>query len=258
MADTRSGGANSTEKRVLLAAIVFTALSLCLIAYATFGLGITVPTCLPNGATLDHGAVVKHIGKNYEVHFLAKMWAFEPSRVTIPTGSTLEIFTTSKDVTHGLQIDGTNINLMVEPGVINTARIHFSKPGIYPIVCHEFCGAAHQNMNAVIEVSDTAEDISAEGLPDQSGGRAIADERGCLACHSTDGTAGVGPTFKGLWGSTVTLADGSTRVVDDGFVRSMILHPSTTPVKGFEPVMPEFQLNDLEIEELVQFLKELK
>jgi cytochrome c oxidase subunit II len=258
MSKTSSPSANSTEKRVLLAAILFTALSLCLISYATFGLGITVPTCLPNGAVLDRGAIVKHPGKNYEVHFLAKMWAFEPSRVRIPTGSTLEIFTTSKDVTHGLQINGTNVNLMVEPGVITTARIHFSKSGIFPIVCHEFCGAAHQNMNALIEVSDTAEDISAEGLPDQSGGHAVADERGCLACHSTDGTSGVGPTFKGLWGSKVTMADGTTRVVDDDFVRSMILHPSATPVKGFEPVMPEFQLNDLEIEELVQYLKELR
>ena len=258
MSDTSSAKANSTEKRVLFGAILFTALSLCLISYATFGLGITVPTCLPNGAALDHGAIVKHAGKNYEVHFLAKMWAFEPSQVRVPTGSTLEIFTSSKDVTHGLQINGTNINLMVEPGVITAARVHFSKPGIYPIVCHEFCGTAHQNMNAVIEVSDTAEDISAEGLPDQGGGRALADERGCLACHSTDGTPGVGPTFKSLWGSTVTLADGSARVVDAHFVRSMILHPSATPVKGFEPVMPEFQLNDVEIDEIVQYLKDLK
>jgi|SRR5579871_2900512 len=258
MSNNPSAAVNSTEKRVFFGAIFFTAISLCLISYATFGLGITVPTCLPNGAALDKGAIIKHSGRNYEVHFLAKMWAFEPSRVRIPTGSTLEIFTTSKDVTHGLQINGTNVNLMVEPGVINTARIHFSKPGIFPIVCHEFCGTAHQNMNAVIEVTDTAEDISAEGIPDEGGGRDVADQRGCLACHSTDGTSSVGPTFKGLWGSTVTLADGSTRIVDENFVKSMILHPSATPVKGFEPVMPEFQLNDMEIEELVQYLKELK
>jgi cytochrome c oxidase subunit 2 len=186
------------------------------------------------------------------------MWGFEPTRVRVPIGSTLDIYVTSKDVTHGLQINGTNVNLMAVPNAITNARVHFSKPGIFPIICHEYCGAAHQNMNAVIEVTDQVEDISAEGLVSAEGGKAIADEKGCLACHSVDGATGVGPLFKGLWGQTVQLADGSIRVVDTNFVRSMILHPLANPVKGYDPVMPEIPISDTEIEQITEYLKGLK
>ena len=249
---------NPVEKRVLLGAVLFTVVSLALIAYASFGVGATVPTCLPKGGLFEHGSVAKRGANTYELHFLAKMWGFEPSRVRVPVGSTLNVFVTSKDVTHGLQIDGTNVNLMALPFVVTNASVHFTKPGIYPVVCHEYCGAAHQKMNAVIEVSDQVTDISAEGLDSSEAGRALADDKGCLACHSVDGSAGVGPTFKGLWGQTVQLTDGRTRVVDAEFVKAMIQHPAANAVKGFDPVMPELPMTDAEIDQFTEYLRGLK
>jgi cytochrome c oxidase subunit 2 len=251
-------GVDPAEKRVLMGAVLFTGLSLALIAYAALGLGASVPTCLPNGEVFNHGSVTKLGDKNYELHFLAKMWAFEPTRIVVPSGSTLDIYVTSKDVTHGLQITGTNVNLMAVPNAITNTRVHFDKPGIYPIVCHEYCGAGHQKMNALIEVSDHVSDISAEGLPSAEAGKAVAEDKGCLACHSVDGSTGVGPTFKGLWGQTVQLADGSSRVVEADFVKTMILHPTANPVKGFDPVMPELPLNDEEIDQITEYIKGLK
>lgn len=251
------GRANPLERRVLLGAVFFTGISMVLIAYAALGLGVTVPTCLPNGEVFNHGSVTRLGARNYELHFLAKMWGFEPTRVRIPVGSTLDVYVTSKDVTHGLQITGTNVNLMAVPNAITNARVHFDKSGIFPIVCHEYCGASHQKMNAVIEVSNQVDDISAEGLPAQAG-KAVAEDKGCLGCHSEDGSTGVGPTFKGIWGTTVQLADGSNRVVDADFVKGMILHPTATPVKGFEPVMPEVPVNDEEIDQIIEYLKGLK
>jgi len=247
-----------TEKRVLMGAIFFSAASLALIAYATLGLGATVPNCLPNGEIFKHGSITKHDARNYEIHFLAKMWGFEPTRVRVPAGSTLDVYVTSKDVTHGLHITGTNVNLMAVPNAITSTRVHFEKPGIYSIICHEYCGAGHQKMNAVIEVSDQVNDISAEGLPSPQAGHAVADDKGCLACHSVDGTTGVGPSFKGLYGQTVQLTDGTSRVVDDAFIRAQIQHPNANPVKGFDPVMPELGLSDEEIEEVDEYIKELK
>ena len=250
---------NTTEKRVLLGAILFVAASLGLIAYATWGLGVTVPTCLPSSAGFEKGSITKHDGKNYEVHFLAKMWAFEPSRVRVPKGSTVEVFIASKDVQHGFQILGTNVNLMVVPGAVVNGRVHFERPGAYAIVCHEYCGAGHQNMSAAIEVSEEATDISAEGLPEtESAGRKILEGNGCLACHSVDGSAGVGPTFKGLWGTTAQLTDGSAHRLDAEFVRELILHPDKNVVKGYPPVMPTLPLSDEEIRQIEEYLKGLK
>lgn len=37
-----------------------------------------------------------------------------------------------------------------------------------------------------------------------------AEEAGCLTCHTTDGQESTGPTWQGLFGSEVTLTDGTT------------------------------------------------
>jgi cytochrome c oxidase subunit II len=39
----------------------------------------------------------------------------------------------------------------------------------------------------------------------------------------------------------VRLADGSTIVADDGYIRESILQPNAKIVAGFQPVMPSFQ-----------------
>lgn len=256
------------EKRVILTAFLVSCLGIGMIGYAAWGMGISVPDCVPNSKIFEHGAIVKHDGKNYEIHFLAAMWAFEPSRVTVPVGSTLDLFVISKDVTHGFNVLGTNVNLMVEPAVVNEARVHFDRPGVYPIICHEYCGVGHQAMNAAIVVSDTATDISAEGLPasetpsaggvPNGPGKAILDAKGCLACHTLDGTPSVGPTFKGLWGSKVDLTDGTTQTVDENYIEEMIESPGRKVVKGFNPIMPKLPVTHEEIETIIDYLKALK
>jgi cytochrome c oxidase subunit 2 len=249
---------NVFEKRALMGAVGAVAVSLALIAYATWGMGVNVPTCLPLGSKpFDQASVTKHDGKNYEVHYIARMWAFEPSVLRVPTGSTLDIYAVTRDVTHGLLIAGTNVNLMVVPGAVANARVHFSKPGIYTIVCHEYCGRNHQNMNARIEVSDQIADYSVEGLPASEGVK-LMDAKGCLACHSVDGSAGVGPTFKGAWGAPVTLADGSVRKLDSALFLEKIHHPDAITVKDFPPVMPDIPLTDDEITQIEAYLEGLK
>lgn len=246
------------EKRVILIGILFTAASLGLIAYATWGLGINVPTCVPQAKLFERGSIAKHGEKSYEIHFLAEMWTFEPKRVRVPAGSTLDIYVTSKDVTHGFQIQGTNVNLMVVPGVVTNARVHIDKPGVYAVLCHEYCGLAHENMNAVLEVSDKVTDISAEGLPSREAGRKILEDKGCLACHSLDGSPGVGPSLKGIWGQRVQLEDGTTRIVDAAFVKEKIRNPEKNVMKGFPAVMPALPLTDEEIDQIENYLEDMK
>ena len=248
---------NVHEQRVFLMAVASVVLSLGLIAYATWGMGINVPTCIPLGTRpFEQASVTPHGGRNYEVHYVARMWAFEPSVLRVPTGSTLDIYAVTKDVTHGLLIAGTNVNLMLVPGAVANARVHFDKPGIYTIVCHEYCGKGHQNMNARIEVSGQIADYSVEGLP-SSEGMKLLDAKGCLACHTVDGTPSVGPSFKGLWGSRVQLADGSTRTFDASFVHDKVRNPSAISVKDFPPIMPLIELSDDDFNQIEAYLEGL-
>lgn len=64
-------------------------------------------------------------------------------------------------------------------------------------------------------------------------GEELVGQRGCLSCHSTDGSPGTGPTWKGLAGSSVRLADGRTLVADADYLRRSMLEPDADTVAGF-------------------------
>ena len=84
---------------------------------------------------------------------VAKKWSFIPPHLKVQRGSVVDFYVTSKDVVHGFLIDGTEVNLMAIPGAVNYAQARFDKPGKHQILCHEFCGAGHDNMIGLIEVT---------------------------------------------------------------------------------------------------------
>ncbi|TQV86771.1 c-type cytochrome [Exilibacterium tricleocarpae] len=86
-------------------------------------------------------------------------------------------------------------------------------------------------------------------------GRALAQAQGCLVCHSLDGSRGLGPTWKGMYGKTETLADGSTVVVDEAYLRESILEPNAKLVDGYPPVMQPYPLSDAQLDDLIAFTK---
>ena len=152
---------NPIEKKVILIAVLVSALHLALIAYAAIQLGISVPSCVTDLKPFQAGQLIKHGNKRYEIHLLAKMWGFEPNVIRLPVGSVVDFYLTSKDVIHGFHIEKTNANLMAIPNIVNYVQVHFQRPDHFQYVCHEFCGVGHENMNGIIEVSDRMHD--AEG-----------------------------------------------------------------------------------------------
>jgi len=86
-------------------------------------------------------------------------------------------------------------------------------------------------------------------------GRSLAQVKGCVACHSVDGSPGAGPTWKGLFGKTETLADGSSAPVDEAFLKKEIRDPQARVVKGFAPIMPKIELADDEVDALIAYIK---
>lgn len=83
----------------------------------------------------------------------------------------------------------------------------------------------------------------------------------CSGCHSIDGSNMAGPTWKGLYGSSVKLADGTTVTADDAYIKSSIQEPGKQVVEGFANAMPAVYkdvLKDEQISDLIEFMKTLK
>jgi cytochrome c2 len=92
-------------------------------------------------------------------------------------------------------------------------------------------------------------------------GATLYQQKGCIGCHSVDGTlAGkTGPTLKGLYNSSVTLSTAAVLKADDAYLRRSLLDPAREIVKGFEPGMPSFRgvLSDTEMQSLLLYIKSL-
>ncbi len=89
-------------------------------------------------------------------------------------------------------------------------------------------------------------------------GKQLAQSNGCLSCHSSTGNRLVGPSWKGLYGSTRELEGGATVIADEAYLKESIVNPAAKIVKGFSPVMPPFTfLSDEEIQTIIEYIKSL-
>ena len=161
--------------------------------------------------------------------------------------------------------------------------------GSYDLFCTEYCGVGHSAMITKVEVM-TQKDFDAwyagkKSRPQSRSSRRTCREdqrkkageaetsahegaellqvKGCIACHTTDGTPKIGPTFKGVFGKKETVIhDGQEReiIVDEAFIKQTLLHPEIDRVKGFPPIMPsqQGQLTDAQIKAIIEYIKSLK
>ncbi len=88
-------------------------------------------------------------------------------------------------------------------------------------------------------------------------GRDIALQKGCASCHGTAGEGRVGPPFVGLFGSTVSLQDGTTVVADEAYIVESIIEPNAKKVDGYALPMPQTNLTDDELASIVDYIREL-
>ncbi len=118
----------------------------------------------------------------------------------------------------------------------------------------EAIGAPPPDTGVVIEVD------CEQPHPDcTEGGKVVAERNACGACHSIDGTKLVGPTWKGLFGSTESMTDGSSFVVDEEYIAESIRNPSLNIVAGFDNAMTPYDfLSDDEINALISYIKSLQ
>ncbi len=116
------------------------------------GLRAIDPTRVAQTPPFDHPGLRNLSPGRYEAYYIAQVFSFNPSSITLPVGSTVTFYVTSPDVVHGFYIARTDVNMMAVPGWVNSDTHTFTRGGTYLLICHEYCGAGHQNMFAKIEV----------------------------------------------------------------------------------------------------------
>jgi cytochrome c oxidase subunit 2 len=192
--------------------------------------------------------------------------------VHLPLNKPVHVILRSHDVLHDFFVPPFRARMNMVPGQISTFWFTPTQVGRFEAMCSQLCGVGHPNMRAVVVVEDAAnyqvwlkdkETFAVTQRPPTgeggqvAQGRALANGKGCVACHSIDGSTRVGPTWKSLFGKTENMRDGSTALVDDAYLGAFIRDPQARGVKGFAPVMPKIPLTDEEVAALVAYIKSL-
>jgi mono/diheme cytochrome c family protein len=120
--------------------------------------------------------------------------------------------------------------------------------------------SAYVALCAAADPENKADRAACPNIVTGTGGAGLYASLGCQGCHSIDGSKSSGPTFKGLYGSKVTLANGQTVTADDAYLLESILDPDKQIVKGYQPgvmssVIKKGQVSPDQAKQLVDFIK---
>lgn len=215
------------------------------------------------------------------------MWSFtypnggrSQEALIVPVGRPVRLALTSRDVIHSFYVPALRAKKDVVPGRMTELWFTVDVPGEYPIFCAEYCGLEHSRMRGRL-VALRPEDYArawqpsplpgrppllASGVgspPDERAlarrGEAIAARRGCLRCHTLDGTPHLGPTWVGVYGATVPLADGTSVVADGAYLTESMFDPEAKVRRGFPAIMPSYRasLDAAETGALVELIRSL-
>jgi cytochrome c oxidase subunit II len=201
-----------------------------------------------------------------------------PATMVVPLDTPVKLIMTSaklspqdKAVLHSFFIPAFRVKQDVIPGRYSALTFTATKKGTFQVFCTEYCGTGHSVMLAQVKVV-SKEDFDKWVLGDAAGGevkemslvdkgRAAYGKWACIGCHSLDGKAGNGPTWKGLYGSKRAFNDGGTAEADENYIRESIWEPNKHVVKGFEPnKMPAFKgmVSEEEVSAIIEFIKSVK
>lgn len=203
------------------------------------------------------------------------------NEVHLPLNKPVKVLLRSHDVLHDFFVPPFRARMNIVPGQVSTFWFTPTVAGRFEAMCAQLCGVGHPNMRGYVVVENSAAfqawlkaqpsfattmagasraaaATSAAGADTRvAQGQALAQFKGCVACHTVDGSPRVGPTWKGLYGKTETMQDGSTAQVDESYLQSFIRNPQARAVKGFSPVMPKIELSDDELAALVAYIQSL-
>jgi cytochrome c oxidase subunit 2 len=217
-----------------------------------------------------------------EVKVIARQWSWlfqygngrTSGELVVPQGRPVALSLVSQDVIHGFFVPAFRIKQDVVPGMTTRAWFQADAAGSFDILCSSYCGMQHSKMlSRVVAVPEdvfrkwyAGESVEIPGVTaaaDRPRGAQLLKEKGCLDCHSLDGSKAIGPTLQGIFGRSETVIVGGKKksiIEDEGYVVESILEPSAKIVAGFKDMMPsqKGKISDGELREIVEFLRTLK
>ena len=214
---------------------------------------------------------VNVIGSQWSWRFEYPEWGISDTKLTLPANKQVLLHMSSTDVIHSFWVPEFRVKQDALPGgdqFVRDLRITPNKPGSYKVRCAELCGRNHAYMLADVNVVTQVDfdtwvqsQLAPQSNDPVARGKAWANQYGCTACHSFDGSENIGPTWKGLYGSEVPLEDGTTVTADHDYLFESIRHPGEKIVAGFHNVMPPniaADMTDEQINDVIAFIESLK
>jgi cytochrome c oxidase subunit 2 len=206
------------------------------------------------------------------IYIVGKQWMWkaehpggqhEINALHVPINQPIQLTMISQDVFHSFSIPDFRIKREVIPGRYSTVWFNATTPGEYHLFCTQYCGTNHSAMIGTITAM-TPDDYkkwtqeSTSGMSLAQNGERLFASMGCNACHSGNAAAR-GPNLAGVYGSKLTLANGSQVLVNEAYLRDAILNPSQHVTSGYAPIMPTYQgqISEDGLIDLVEYLKQL-
>jgi cytochrome c oxidase subunit 2 len=215
----------------------------------------------------DNAIPVKTTGKMWS-------WSFEYENgkwsdiLVVPINKAVKLDLVSEDVLHSFFVPAFRIKRDVVPGIDNKMWFEATELGTYNILCAEYCGTQHSSMISEVKVLTQDEwekwyNTKETVKTGSSAGKELLKKHGCIACHSTDGSKIIGPSFKGIYNSERFVLEGDNRrkiKAGDEYIKNSILNPKTQIVEGYPDVMLDYKgkINPEEINDIIEYLKTLK
>jgi cytochrome c oxidase subunit 2 len=211
-----------------------------------------------------------------EIRATGRMWSWlftydngkTADKLFVPIGQPVKIRLESVDVLHSFYVPAFRVKRDMVPGMTNWVWFVAEKPGSYDLFCAEYCGVGHSAMVTTVEALPAVEfsawlaGAASAAADPVARGAELAQQLGCLGCHSIDGSRRVGPSLKGLAGSlrTVTRAGEDVTVTADAvYLARALREPAVEIATGYPPAMPAFPtLPDAELQALLAWLESLK
>ncbi len=214
---------------------------------------------------------------------VARMWNFSfeyengksSPELVVPVNTPVKINLVSLDVIHSLFIPAFRIKSDMVPGRETMMWFLPQREGQYDLYCAEYCGLQHSYMTSIVKVlsnedylkwytDTTAVTTVSEGSAPGAEGLAILKNRGCNACHTSDGSKLVGPSYLNLLfeGKHIVVRDGKEVevTVDEAYIKNSIYDPNSEITKGYpKGLMQSYKgvVTEDEIAKIIEYLKSL-